>query len=98
MMGRRSRDHGCLFYEFRLDDRIPANHLLRRINDAVALEDLHKELAPHYSGIGRPSIDPELMIRILIIGYGYGIRSERRLAQKVGLLRQEEEHLHLPGG
>ena len=64
----------------------------------MALEDLHKELAPHYSDIGRPSVDPELMIRILIIGYGYGIRSERRLAQKVGLLRQEEEHLHLPGG
>jgi transposase len=51
----------------------------------VALEDLHKELEPHYSDIGRPSVDPELMIRMLIIGYCYGIRSERRLTQEVAL-------------
>ena len=60
---------------------IPENHLLRRINVfvTVALADLHKELEPHYSDIGRPSVDPELMIRMLIVGYCYGIRSERRL-------------------
>ena len=68
MMGRQRRDQGRLFYEFRLEDRIPENHLLRRMNVfvAVALTDLHKELEPHYSDIGRPSIDPELMIRMLM--------------------------------
>lgn len=87
MMGRRKRDQGSLFYEFRLEDRIPENHLLRRMNSfvAVALADLHKELEPHYSEIGRPSIDPELMIRMLLVGYCYGIRSERRLCQEVEL-------------
>jgi transposase len=87
MMGRQRRDQGRLFYEFRLDDRIPANHLLRRINVFVtaAFCDLHKELAPHYSDIGRPSVDPELMMRMLIVGYCYGIRSERKLTQEVEL-------------
>jgi transposase len=87
MMGRQRRDQGRLFYEFRLEDRIPENHLLRRMNVfvTVALADLHKELEPHYSDIGRPSIDPELIIRMLIVGYCYGIRSERRLCQEVEL-------------
>jgi transposase len=87
MMGRQRRDQGRLFYEFRLEDRIPENHLLRRMNVfvTVALGDLHKELEPHYSDIGRPSIDPELMIRMLIVGYCYGIRSERKLTQEVEL-------------
>ena len=85
MMGRRRRDQGKLFYEFKLDDRIPGNHLLRRMNVfvAVALANLHDELAPYYSDIGRPSVDPELIIRMLIVGYCYGIRSERRLVQEV---------------
>ena len=71
MMGRQRRDQRRLFYEFRLDDRIPKNHLLRRIDVIVvpALADLHKELEPHYSDIGRPSIDPELMLRMLIVRY-----------------------------
>src|SRR3989304_2728160 len=87
MMGRQRRGQGKLFYEFRLDDRIPKNHLLRRIDVFVtaALADLHKELEPYYSDIGRPSVDPELMIRMLIVGYCYGIRSERRLTQEVEL-------------
>ena len=87
MMGRQRRDQGRLFYEFRLEDRIPEDHLLRRIDVFVtaALGDLHKELKPHYSDIGRPSVDPELMIRMLIVGYCYGIRSERRLCQEVAL-------------
>ena len=87
MMGRQRRDQGRLFYEFRLEGRIPENHLLRRINVfvTVALAELHKELAPHYSDIGRPSVDPELMIRMLIVGYCYGIRSERKLCQEVAL-------------
>jgi transposase len=87
MMGRQRRDQGRLFYEFRLEDRIPENHLLRRMNVFVtaALADLHKELEAHYSDIGRPSIDPELMIRMLIVGYCYGIRSERKLCDEVEL-------------
>ena len=87
MMGRRKRDQGKLFYEFRLEDRIPETHLLRRMNVFVAavLKDLHKELAPFYADTGRPSVDPELMIRMLIVGYCYGIRSERRLCDEVHL-------------
>jgi len=87
MMGRRERDQGKLFYEFNLDDMIPASHLLRRINvmTTVVLGDLHAQLKPFYSDIGRPSVDPELMIRMLIIGYCYGIRSERKLVQEVAL-------------
>lgn len=86
-MGRQSRDQARLFYEFDLDDRIPSNHLLRRINTFVTavLADLHAELATFYSHTGRPSIDPELMIRMLIVGYTYGIRSERRLCEEVEL-------------
>jgi transposase len=87
MMGRKRRDQGRLFYEFRLEDRIPGNHLLRRMNVfvAAALDDLHVVLEPYYSEIGRPSIDPELMIRMLLVGYCYGIRSERRLCQEIEL-------------
>ena len=87
MMGRRRRDQGKLFYEFLLEDRIPGNHLLRRMNVFVtaALDDLHKMLEPYYSEIGRPSIDPELMMRMLLVGYCYGIRSERRLCQEIEL-------------
>ena len=87
MMGRRRGDQASLFYEFRLDDRIPKDHLLRRIDGFVtaALADVHERLEPYYSEIGRPSVDPELMIRMLIIGYCYGLRSERRLTQEVEL-------------
>ena len=87
MMGRRSGDQVSLFYEFRLDDRVPKNHLLRRINAFVtaALADVHQRLDPYYSEIGRPSVDPELMIRMLIIGYCYGLRSERKLTEEVEL-------------
>ena len=81
MMGRQRRDQGKLFYEFRLDDRIPKNHLLRRIDVFVtaALADLHQELEPYYSDIGRPSVDPELMIRMLIVGYCCGCPSSDKL-------------------
>jgi transposase len=87
MMGRGSGDQASLFYEFRLDDRVPKNHLLRRINIFVtsALADVHEQLDPYYSEIGRPSVDPELMIRMLIVGYCYGLRWERRLTQEVEL-------------
>jgi transposase len=68
MMGRQTTDQARLFYEFHLEDRIPPNHLLRRINVFVtkALGDLHSELSCYYSHTGRPSVDPELMIRMLI--------------------------------
>src|SRR3954468_5155368 len=87
MMGRRSGDQASLFYEFRLEDRVPKNHLLRRINAFVTadLTDVHEQLDRYYSEIGRPSVDPELMIRMLIIGYCYGLRSERKLTQEVEL-------------
>src|SRR5258708_25294554 len=87
MEGCRGGDQASLFYEFRLDDRVPKNHLLRRINVFVtaALADVHEQLEPYYSEIGRPSVDPELMIRMLIVGYCYGLRSERRLTQEVEL-------------
>ena len=84
MMGRQTGDQSQLFYEFRLEDRIPENHLLRRINAFVTavLADLHEKLEPYYSDIGRPSVDPELMIRMLIVGYCYGIRSNASCARK----------------
>jgi transposase len=87
MMGRQTGDQSQLFYQFNLERRIPAGHLLRRINPVVArvLADLREKLASFYSEIGRPSIDPELMIRMLIVGYCYGIRFERRLCEEVEL-------------
>jgi hypothetical protein len=74
-----------LFYEFRLDDHVPADHLLRRIDRFLDLESVRSQLKPFYSTIGRPSIDPELMMRMLIVGYCMGIRSERRLCEEVHL-------------
>lgn len=87
MMGRHTADQRALFYEFNLDERVPANHLVRRIDVFVtaAFADLHEDLAAYYSHTGRPSIDPELLMRMLILGYCYGIRSERRLCEEVGL-------------
>src|ERR1700752_3652357 len=87
MMGRQTGDQSQLFYLFNLEERIPANHLLRRINPIVTrvLADLREKLALFYSDIGRPSIDPELIIRMLIVGYCYGVRFERRLCQEVEL-------------
>src|ERR1700736_550810 len=87
MMGRQDRDQRQLFYEFSLDEMIPAHHLLRRINvfATAVLADLHEQLRAFYSDIGRPSVDPELMIRMLLVGYCYGIRHERRLCQEVAL-------------
>jgi transposase len=87
MMGRQKVDQSQLFYLFNLEGRIPPHHLLRRINPVVTLilADVREKLEPFYSEIGRPSIDPELMIRMLIIGYCYGIRSERRLCEEVEL-------------
>ena len=87
MMGRQDRDQRQLFYEFSLDEMVPADHLLRRINvfATAVLGDLHEQLKAFYSDLGRPSVDPELMIRMLLVGYCYGIRHERRLCQEVAL-------------
>ena len=84
-MGERRVDQAALFYTFSLEDHVPANHLLRSIDRFVELEGLRAHLAPFYSAIGRPSIDPELLIRMLLVGYCFGIRSERRLCEEVHL-------------
>jgi transposase len=85
MMGHRQVEQAALFYEFSLERHVPSDHLLRSIDRFVELGELRRELAPFYSAIGRPSIDPELMIRMLIVGYCFGIRSERRLCDEVHL-------------
>jgi transposase len=85
MMGERSGSQGRFFYRFDLEERVPADHLLRKIGAVLDLSTLRSQLAPHYSHTGRPSIDPELMIRMLLIGYCYGLRSERRLCEEVDL-------------
>ncbi|MDZ4319137.1 MAG: transposase, partial [Phenylobacterium sp.] len=84
MMGTQSAPPQ-LFYDFRLDDHVPTDHLLRRIDQFLDLEPVREELRPFYCSIGRPSIDPELMMRMLIVGYCMGIRSERRLCEEVHL-------------
>jgi transposase len=85
MMGHRQVDQAALFYEFSLERHVPTDHLLRAIDRFVELGELRRELAAFYSTTGRPSIDPELMIRMLIVGYCFGIRSERRLCEEVHL-------------
>jgi transposase len=85
MMGERSGSQGRFFYRFDLEERVPADHLFRKIDSVIDLSTVRARLAPHYSHTGRPSIDPELMIRMLLIGYCYGIRSERRLCEEVDL-------------
>src|SRR5665647_116551 len=77
MMGRQNNDQGPLFYEFRLDEAVPDDHLVRKIDAVLDLSWVHAELAPHYPTLGRPSVDPVLMIRMLIIGYVFALRSER---------------------
>ena len=85
MMGDRTVAQEALFYEFSLERHVPADHLLRSIDRFVDLLSIREHLRPFYSDTGRPSIDPELMIRMLIIGYTHGIRSERRLCDEVHL-------------
>ena len=84
MMGRQNAQEQ-LFYSFRLEDHIPGGHLLRRLDSVLNFDRVRSVLAGHYSSTGRPSIDPELMLRILLIGYAYGIRSERQLCSEVHL-------------
>src|ERR1700751_3506783 len=83
MMGRLNRDQGQLFYSFSLDDAVPDDHPVREIAAVLDLSWVHAELASYYPQLGRPSIDPVLMIRMLIIGYLFAIRSERALCRDV---------------
>jgi len=83
MMGRRESGQEQFFYSFDLDKVVPPDHLVRQIDGLLDLSWVHKELAPYYSHTGRPSIDPVLMIRMLIVGYVFAIRSERRMCTEV---------------
>ena len=85
MMGPRQEPQAALFYEFSLEDHVPQDHLLRSIDRFVDLSSIRSHLADFYSHTGRPSIDPELLIRMLLVGYCFGIRSERRLCEEVHL-------------
>ncbi len=85
MMGRQDDGQGEFLYNFHLDDFVPQDHLLRQIDRFLDFDELRAHLKSFYSHTGRPSIDPELMIRMLVIGYCYGIRSERRLCEEVQL-------------
>src|SRR5262245_27988728 len=83
MMGRREDRQVQFLYAFDLNKVVPADHLVRQIDGILDLGWVHKELAPHYSHTGRPSIDPVLMIRMLLLGYVFALRSERRLCAEV---------------
>jgi transposase len=85
MMGQQAGAQEQLFYSFKLESHVPHDHLLRGIERVLDLSELRRHLAPFYSHTGRPSIDPELMVRMLIVGYSFGIRSERRLCEEVHL-------------
>src|ERR1043166_4160141 len=83
MMGRLKHDQGQLFYSFCLEDVVPSDHRVREIAAVLDLSWVHGELAPYYSNLGPPSIDPVLMIRMLIVVYVFAIRSERLLCREV---------------
>jgi transposase len=83
MMGRLNQDQVRLFYSFCLDDAVPGDHRAREIAAVLDLSWVHAELKPYYSRMGRPSIDPALMIRMMLIGYVFAIRSERALCREV---------------
>ena len=84
MMGKQASPER-LFYDFCLEDHVPGDHLLRRIDRYLDFDRLRSELKPYYCSIGRPSVDPELIMRMLIIGYCFAIRSERCLCEEVHL-------------
>ena len=82
MMGQQDRTE-ALFYYFRLEDQVPENHLLRLIEKHISFAFVRERLKESYSEMGRPSIDPELLLRILLIGYLYGVTSERKLVEEL---------------
>jgi transposase len=79
MSGPKQESQGALFYEFSIDDHVPQGHFLRSIDRFVDLSGIRRNLGDFYSHTGRPSIDPKLLVRMLLVGYCLGIRSERRL-------------------
>jgi transposase len=83
MMGQLNQDQGRFFYSFCLDEVVPDDHRVREIAGVLDLSWVRAELAPHYAAIGRPSIDPVLMLRMLILGYVFAIRSERAICREV---------------
>jgi transposase len=83
MMGRLNQDQGRFFYSFCLDEAVPGDHRVREIAGVLDLSWVHAELAPHYSAMGRPSVDPVLMLRMLILGYVFAIGSERAICREV---------------
>jgi transposase len=85
MMGQLPAVQNALFYDFNLEQHIPPDHLLRQVNQFLDFDTIRNHLKPFYSHTGSPSIDPELMIRMLLIGYCYGIRSEHRLCDKINM-------------
>ena len=84
MMGRQNAQDK-LFYQFRLEDHVPSDHLLRQLDSVLNFDQVRTVLARHYSPLGRPSVDPELMLRMLLVGYAYGIRSKRQLCNEINL-------------
>src|SRR5262245_17221746 len=85
MMGRLNHDQEQFFYSFRLDEAVPEDHPVREIAAVLDLSWVHCELVSYYPNLGRPSIDPALMIRMLVVGYVFGIRSERALCREVAV-------------
>jgi hypothetical protein len=98
MMGSNDKSQDELFYAFNLDEIVPQHHLLRDIDRLLAFNDVRKHLAPYYSHTGRPSVDPELMIRMLLIGYCCGIRSERQPSDQRVPGRADRRRFIDPGG
>ena len=86
MMGQQPRTDS-LFYYFRLEDQIPNDHLLKRLDRFIDFGFVRERLRDTYSTVGRPSIDPEVLLRLLLVGYLYGITSERRLMLKPSRIR-----------
>src|ERR1035438_4656782 len=82
MMGQHTRSES-LFYYFRIEDQVPEDHLLRLIDRHVSFDFVREKLSDSYSDTGRPSIDPEVLLRILLLGYLYGITSERKLVEEL---------------
>lgn len=85
MLGPKQEAQSALFYDFSIEDHVPSDHVLRAIDGVIDLSGVRKHLTEFYSSTGRPSIDPELMMRMLLVGYIMGIRSERRLCDEVHL-------------
>ena len=102
MMGSNNKPQVEFFYAFNLEEVVPEDHLLRSIDRFLDFSDLRKHLAPYYSHTGRPSVDPELMIRMLLIGYCLGIRDDwagggRAITEYLDALHEEGSSIVAPG-